>query len=699
MRANTSAGGRERTAERGAAWRPERAGRRLPAGVHGLSPRGAPAHVRAIVEPSASPGSERRIETHHTAAGPGPAGAARRRSLPIGAECLADAVEFAVWAPAHGMVELVLDGLPGALPMEGDGDGHFRLLTSRARPGARYRFRLDGQGPFPDPASRFQPEGPHGSSEVIDPGTYAWTDADWPGVELRGQVIYELHAGTFTREGTWAAAERELPRLAALGVTLIEVMPVAEFAGSFGWGYDGVDLYAPTRLYGRPDELRRFVDAAHALGLGVILDVVYNHLGPDGNYLREFSPDYFTDRYVNEWGDAINFDGESSAGVREFFVCNAGYWIDEFHFDGLRLDATQQIFDSSPEHVLAAIGERVRAAAAGRRTVIVAENEPQHAVLARPRDRQGYGLDALWNDDFHHSAHVALTGRCEAYYSDYLGTAQELVSSVKRGFLYQGQRSGWQRKRRGSNPAGLPPAAFVHYLQNHDQVANSIDGKRIHQLTAPGLHRALTAVLLLGPQTPMLFQGQELGAQSPFLYFADHPAPLAALVRQGRRKFLSQFPGLATPSGAARLQDPGDRAAFESCKLDPRAGSAETLALHGDLLRLRRDDPVFAAQGRTDVDGAVLSDRAFALRWFDAHGDRLLIVNLGLRHRLDASSEPLLAPAVGGAWQTLWSSEDPRYGGSGTPDVEDREGIWTLLAHAAVVLAPAVAEGTGDGAG
>jgi len=654
----------------------------------------------AAVEHSASAGSERSNEAHRLVTGPAAAGATRPpRSLPIGAECTADGVDFAVWSPAHGRVELVLDGFPGALPMAAEGDGYFRLSISRAGAGARYWYKLDGEGPFPDPASRFQPEGPHGPSEVIDPATYAWTDAGWPGADLRGQVIYELHAGTFTREGTWAAAERDLPRLAALGISLIELMPVAEFAGSFGWGYDGVDLYAPSRLYGRPDDLRRFVDAAHALGLGVILDVVYNHLGPDGNYLRNFSPDYFTDRYTNEWGDAINFDGESSAGVREFFVCNAGYWIDEFHLDGLRLDATQQIFDSSPEHVLAAVGDRVREAAGARRTVVVAENEPQHAALARPRDRQGYGLDALWNDDFHHSAHVALTGRCEAYYSDYRGTAQELVSAVKRGFLYQGQRSGWQRKRRGTNPAGLPPAAFVHYLQNHDQVANSIDGKRIHQLTAPGLHRALTAVLLLGPQTPMLFQGQELGVQSPFLYFADHRAPLATLVREGRRKFLSQFPGLATHAGAARLQDPADRAAFESCKLDPRAASAEALALHRDLLRLRRDDPVFAAQGRTALDGAVLSDRAFALRWFDARGDRLLIVNLGPRQRLDASSEPLLAPAARGPWQTLWSSEDPRYGGSGTPDVEDPEGIWTLLAHAAVVLAPAQDEETADGAG
>src|SRR5882762_1106164 len=304
-----------------------------------------------------APGSQRRSEVHQPGAAPvvrarlGDTMAARR-SLPIGAECRPDGVEFVVWAPAHRKVELVLEGRSDTLSMASGGRGYFVLLTSRARPGARYWFLVDGEGPFPDPASRFQPDGPHGPSEVIDPGAYAWADAEWPGADLGGQVMYELHAGTFTREGTWAAAEPELPRLAALGVTLIELMPVADFAGSFGWGYDGVDLYAPSRLYGRPDDLRRFIDAAHALGLGVILDVVYNHLGPEGNHLRQFSPDYFTDRYQNEWGDAINFDG-------------------------LRLDATQQIFDSSPEHVLSAVAGRVREAARGRRTVIVAENEPQ----------------------------------------------------------------------------------------------------------------------------------------------------------------------------------------------------------------------------------------------------------------------------------------------------------------------------------
>src|SRR5262249_47564714 len=291
--------------------------------------------------------------------------------------------------------------------------------------------RLDGGNRLPDPASRYQPEGPHGPSQIVDPTAFRWTDKAWPGVELAGQVIYEMHIGTFTREGTWRAAQAEFPELKAAGITVIEVMPVAEFAGTFGWGYDGVDLFAPTRLYGEPDDFRRFVDAAHSVGLAVILDVVYNHIGPDGNYLKQFSPAYFTDRYKNEWGEALNFDGDDAGPVREFFVANAGYWIEEFHLDGLRLDATQQIFDRSPDHILAAIGRRVRAAAGGRTTLVVAENEAQHVKLARPAEQGGYGLDMLWNDDYHHSALAALTGHNEAYYGDFQGTSQELLSAAK----------------------------------------------------------------------------------------------------------------------------------------------------------------------------------------------------------------------------------------------------------------------------
>ena len=303
------------------------------------------------------------------------------RHLPIGAEpCAAGGTHFRVWAPHARTLEVVT--VPGnVVSLEREGAGYFAGRVDTATPGTRYHYRLDGQLTLADPASRFQPEGVHGPSEIVDPGAFAWSDAGWRGPEPSGQVIYELHLGTFTPEGTWAAAARELPELAAAGLTVLELMPVSEFPGRFGWGYDGVFPFAPTRLYGTPDDFRRFVDAAHAVGLGVILDVVYNHLGPDGCVLRHYAPEYFTDRHANEWGDALNFDGAGSASVREFFIANATYWIDEFHLDGLRFDATQQMFDDSPEHVLAAAVRAARAAARGRRTLMVAENEPQDTRL------------------------------------------------------------------------------------------------------------------------------------------------------------------------------------------------------------------------------------------------------------------------------------------------------------------------------
>ncbi len=509
-----------------------------------------------------------------------------------------------------------------------------------------------------------------------------------------------MHVGTFTREGTFAAAQRELAELAGLGVTVVEVMPVAEFPGRFGWGYDGVDLFAPTRLYGMPDDFRRFVDRAHTLGIGVILDVVYNHFGPDGNYLKQFAKDYFTDRYQNEWGEAINFDGAGAGPVREFFLANAGYWIDEYHLDGLRLDATQQIFDSSKENILAAVARRVREAARGRKTIVVAENEAQHTILVRPPEQGGYGIDGLWNDDFHHSAKVAMTGQNQAYYTDYFGNPQEFISALKWGYLYQGQRYKWQKQRRGTPGLDLAPARFVLYLDNHDQIANSGYGARLHQLTSPGRHRAMTALLLLAPGTPMLFQGQEFAASSPFLYFADHEPELAKLVREGRGKFLSQFRTLAEPAMQKVLADPADPQTFEACKLDwtERVKNAATYVLHRDLLRLRREDPVLRRQKPRGLDGAVLATQAFVLRFFAADGaDRLLLVNLGRDLHFDPAPEPLLAPPLGSRWETLWSSEDVKYGGGGTPPLDTKEN-WRIPGAAAVVLAPTPApNGAPDG--
>jgi maltooligosyltrehalose trehalohydrolase len=582
-------------------------------------------------------------------------------------------------------------GAPASVPLSPEPGGYFSGTAERSAAGSRYRLRLDGESQtYPDPASRFQPEGPHGPSEVIDTSAFRWTDGSWRGVPPEGQIVYEMHIGTFTREGTWAAAAAELSELARAGVTVIEVMPVADFPGRFGWGYDGVDLFAPTRLYGRPEEFQGFVNTAHAHSLGVILDVVYNHLGPDGNYLKLFSEDYFTNRYENEWGEPINFDGQNSGPVREFFLANAAYWIDAYHLDGLRLDATQQTFDASPEHILAAVARTVREAAGRRSTFLVAENEPQNSRIVRPPEQGGYGLDSLWNDDFHHSAMVALTGCREGYYTDYRGAPQEFISSAKYGYLFQGQRYRWQKKRRGTPAWGLRPAQLVNYTQNHDQVANSSRGTRGHLLTSPGRWRAMTALLLLAPGTPMLFQGQEFAASSPFLYFADHHARLADKVRNGRAEFLAQFPSMGTPEMQARLHDPADPFEFERCKLDlaERERHAEWYRLHQDLIRLRRDDAVFRAQRPGGVDGAVLAAEAFLLRYFGAGGnDRLLLVNLGRDLRLEIAPEPLLAPPDGAIWRLLWSSEDPRYGGCGTPHPETEE-YWRIPGHAALVLAP-----------
>ena len=564
------------------------------------------------------------------------ANTSKTRRQPIGAEIIGDATSFRVWAPAHGEVSVVIDAVD--YPLQAEDGGYFQRLVEGIGAGTRYRFRIDEDNEtYPDPASRFQPDGPHGDSEVIDPSAYRWSSEKWRRVDKRNLVIYEMHIGTFTREGTWRGAIDQLAALRDAGINLLEVMPVHEFPGRFGWGYDGVDLWAPTRLYGRPDDFRAFVDAAHSYNLGVIHDVVYNHLGPDGCYLSKFTPEYFTDRYKTDWGQAINFDGTNAAGVREFFAENAAYWIDEFHLDGLRLDATQSIFDDSEENILALIARRARDAANERTIFIVGENEPQDVRLI-----DKYGLDALWNDDWHHAAMVSATGKREAYYTDYRGTPQEFVSMAQSGFLYQGQYYSWQKNVRGTPSAHLPPKSLICFLQNHDQVANSARGERLQYLTSVGRYRALTALLLVGPNTPMLFQGQEFASSSPFLFFADHKPELAAKVSKGRREFLEQFPSIR------KLHDdlpvPDDVPTFERCKLDHRERklNAEAVAMHRELLRLRGE-----LHGR--VRGAVIGPEAFVLR-YDAH---LLIVNLGDELRMDIIDEPLLA----GRWNVAWASD------------------------------------------
>ena len=637
-----------------------------------------------------------------------------RRHYPIGVEIAPDGgIHARVWAQRRttvAFVELSADGSTIATTeLEAEGDGYFSGPVTTSGPDALYKFRLDDTTEVPDPASRYQPGGPHGPSQIIDPRRYQWRDSGWRGPSLAGAVIYELHVGTFTSEGTYSAASRHLAELSDLGVSVVEMMPVAEFPGRFGWGYDGVYLYAPFHHYGRPDDLRRFIDDAHAHGIAVILDVVYNHLGPDGNYLKEFSEHYF--KGSTEWGEALDFDGPHSAPVRELFVSNAAYWTEEFHFDGLRLDATQQIFDTSRPHIVSDIARRVREAANARATIVIAENEPQDATLVRHPKAGGYGLDALWNDDFHHSALVALTGRDEAYYSGYRGAAQEFVSVAKYGFLYQGEWYRWQNGRRGRPAFDLPAARFINFTQNHDQVANAAFGLRSHQLSSPSADRAMTALLLLLPQTPMLFQGQEFLASSPFLYFADHTPELAKLVRRGRAEFLGQFAHVATPEITTRLSDPSSESTFTRCKLNwsERTGEANArqLALVRDLIRLRRMDPTLRQQGVHDpensdggvlargIDGAVIGESAFALRYFGQRRDldRLVVVNFGARLHAEPLPEPLVAPPDDMLWRPMWSSEDPVYGGAGTPSMDSDDGGWWLPAHSTVLMRPLPRDG------
>ena len=611
-----------------------------------------------------------------------------QRRLPLGAEPVDEGVHFRVWAPRRKRVDVVIEG-SRAIALERESNGYFSGIVEFARENMTYQFRLDGGAQLlPDPASRYQPDGPHGPSQIVSSKSYRWRDDMWRGVRIEGQVVYEMHIGTFTSEGTWAAASEVMPELAKTGISLLEIMPVADFPGDFGWGYDGVDLFAPTHLYGTPDDFRSFVDKAHSLGMGVILDVVYNHFGPDGNYLKQFSEHYFTDRYENEWGEAINFDGPDCGPVRDFFISNVRYWIDDFHLDGLRFDATQQIFDQSPEHILAAMTREARRAAGSRSIVLVAENEPQDAKLVRDAEHGGYGLDALWNDDFHHSVKVALTGQNEAYFSDYAGTAQEFVSLTKWGFLYQGQYYTWQKANRGSYALDLKPASLVTYTENHDQLANTAYGSRLNEQATSGRYKAITAFHLLGPNTPMLFQGQEYGASTPFLYFADHNPELADLVKRGRAEFLAQFKSISSSGTEFAMGCPHDRVTFERCKLsrEERRHNEQMTALHRDLLALRRQDPVFRAQRSDWIHGAVLGPEAFVLRFFgETNGDRLIIINLGRTIHYQPNPEPLLAQPRKGIWERMWCSEDPKYGGPGCAPIGPEHG-WHIPGHTAVVM-------------
>lgn len=535
---------------------------------------------------------------------------------------------------------------------------------------------------YPDPASRSQPLGPGGPSCVVE-ASYPWTDKKWKGVTSKGHVVYEMHVGTFTEEGTFEAAQKELPRLQELGITLIEILPIAEFPGHFGWGYDGVNLFAPSHLYCSPKELKAFINKAHFLGIGVILDVVYNHLGPEGNHLLQFSRGYLNLKINTDWGSSVNFDIPET---REFFLTNARYWIEEYHFDGLRIDATPSIHSTTPVHILEELSRTIKSAGGKRNTIVIGENEPQNTKLLLPYDEGGYGFDMLWNDDFHHTAFVRLTGKREAYCSDYLGSPQEFISSVKYGFLYKGQYYSWQKQGRGIPYFGISPEQMVIFLENHDQAAN-LGGMRLHQKSDLGNYKALSALLLLSPNTPLIFQGQEFFSTSPFYYFADFAGALSKSIRTGRKKELSQFPRLATLESRKNLPDPDNPLTFINCKLNAKEKRENVMisTLFRDLIKLRKEDVIFKKMQSIHIDGAVLGIDCFLLRYFgEEDGDRLLIINFGPDFFFNPCPEPLLAPPMDGHFEILFSTESVTYGGQGTPPINTP--TWKLLGHSAIVL-------------
>ncbi len=519
----------------------------------------------------------------------------RRHGMPFGAQLEPGGVRFRLWAPAAARVELVLAAEQFA--MTPVGDGFFELTTASAAAGSRYGFRIDGRDlVVPDPASRSNPEDVHAASEVVDPAAFQWTDDAWRGRPWDESVVYELHVGTFNASGDFTGVEEKLPYLTELGVTAIELMPVAEFAGVRGWGYDGVLPFAPESGYGGPEPLKRLIQAAHAHGIMVLLDVVYNHFGPEGNYLHLYAPQFFTDRVHTPWGQAIDFEGGSSDVVRDFFVHNALYWLEEYNLDGLRIDAVHAIHDRSSPCILEELADRVRAATPSERHVhLVLENDRNEShYLRSPARGEPPRYRAQWNDDFHHPLHVLLTDERDGYYADYADDPlAQLGRALAEGFAFQGQRSEYRDAARGEPSTDLPSSAFVAFLQNHDQVGNRALGERLPALTAPGPLAAAQALLLLGPQPPMLFMGEELGATSPFPYFCDFPAELGEAVAAGRRRQFRHFAGFETAAARERIPHPNSPETFAAAQIDwSEAQSmphAAEVARYRELLRLRHE--------------------------------------------------------------------------------------------------------------
>jgi maltooligosyltrehalose trehalohydrolase len=565
----------------------------------------------------------------------------RRHDMPFGAQCRDDGrVAFRLWAPAARKVELCLGDVnsPTNIRLSRRDDGWFELLTDAAKPGTQYRFRIDDAGKVPDPASRFQPRDVHGPSEVIDPDAFFWLDHAWQGRKWEEAVIYELHVGTFTPTGTFAAARERLAYLADLGITAIELMPVSDFPGRRNWGYDGVYPFAPDSSYGRPEDLKDLVQTAHSCGIMVLLDVVYNHFGPEGNYLGSYAPQFFTDRHHTPWGNGINFDGPERITVRQFFIHNALYWLNEYHFDGLRLDAVNAIADDSEPDILTELAEVVRGSAPDRQIHLILENDRNQArYLERTARCLPQTYTSQWNDDIHHALHVLITNENDGYYSDYSECPiRQLGRCLVEGFAYQGETSPYRDGAiRGESSKGLPLTAFTSFLQNHDQIGNRAFGERIAKLADPSAIRAASAILLLAPSPPLLFMGEEFGAETPFFFFCDFEKDLAAAVTAGRRNEFARFIRFSDPAERERIPDPNADATFEASRLNwsslTQSHHKEWLDFYRRLVKLRSEHivPHLSSACRFNGHYEVHGRRGLSAHWKFADNSKLtLLANL-----------------------------------------------------------------------
>jgi malto-oligosyltrehalose trehalohydrolase len=594
----------------------------------------------------------------------GPDGTPLVHRMPFGAELHRNGTRFRLWAPSQERIELVIEGQREPVGMSRLQDGWHEVVVGTARAGTRYRFRLENGMLVPDPASRFQPEDVHGPSEVVDPALFKWRHTSWPGLPWHETVLYELHVGAFSEAGSFDGIIDRLDHLAKLGITAIELMPVADFPGGRNWGYDGVLPFAPDSNYGTPDGLKALVDAAHGMSLMVILDVVYNHFGPDGNFLPLYAPQFFTERHRTPWGAAVNYDGEQSGPVREFVINNTLFWLKEYNLDGLRLDAVHAIMDDSPKHLLKEIGERVSAEFGEKRHVhLILENEENEASWLQGTERSAY--QAQWNDDVHHCLHTAATGERSGYYAEYEGDTQKLARSLAEGFAFQGELMNYRGEPRGEPSAHLPPTAFISFIQNHDQVGNRAFGDRITDPISQAKARAIACIYLLAPQIPMLFMGEEWATTDPFPFFCDFKEPLAEAVRTGRRAEFKRFPEFQDEQARQRIPDPTAQSTFESAKLSwdllRQPANADWLQWYRTILSVRRSQivPIIPECGPAHYE--VLGRGEVIVSWPLQQALLLLHANLA-----DAAGHELRRTAARVVWH------------EGTENSDHRQGPWSV---------------------